>query len=57
MQRRGSGYVVKMFSMELPGRRKRVRQQMRFMDVVKKDKQKAGMTEEDARDGVWLRWR
>lgn len=56
MQRRGSGYVVKMFSMELPGRRKRVRQQMRFMDVVKKDKQKAGMTE-DARDGVWLRWR
>lgn len=57
MQRRGSGYIVKMFSTELPGRRKRRRQQMSFMDVVKKDKQKAGKAEEDASDRVWLRWR
>lgn len=39
-------------SMELPGRRKRVRLQRNFMDVVKEDIQRVGMSEEDAKDRV-----
>lgn len=39
-------------SMELPGRRKRVRPQRKFMDVVKEDIQRVGMSEEDAKDRV-----
>lgn len=39
-------------SMELPGRRKRVRLQRKFMDVVKEDIQRGGMSEEDAKDRV-----
>lgn len=39
-------------SMELPGRRKRVRLQKKFMDVVKEDIQRVGMSEEDAKDRV-----
>lgn len=38
--------------MELPGKRKRGRSQRRFVDVVKEDMQRVGVTEEDARDGV-----
>lgn len=44
-----------MVGIELPGRQKRGRPQRGFTDVVKEDTQRAGVTEEDARDR--MRWR
>lgn len=41
-----------MLNMELSGRMKRERPQRRFKDVAKQDFQRAGRTEEDARDRV-----
>lgn len=56
MKRRESGYIgQRMLNMELSGRMKRERKQRRFKDVAKQDIQRAGRTEEDARDRV--RWR
>lgn len=44
-----------MLKTELPGRRKKGRSQKSFIDVVKQDMQMAGVTEEDAIDGVRYR--
>lgn len=52
---RKSRYIGQMIlNMELPGRRKTGRPE-RFMDVVKEDRQRFGVTEVDAQDRV--RWR
>ena len=45
----------KMLEMELPGKEKRGKPKRRFMDVVEKDRQGFGGTEEDAEDEV--RWK
>ena len=39
-----------MLRMELPGKRKRSRPKIRFMDVVKEDMAEAEVTEEDTGD-------
>ena len=39
-----------MLRMELPGKRKRGKQKMRFMDVMKEDMAKVEVTEEDTED-------
>ena len=39
-----------MMGMELPGKRKRGRLKMRFMDVVKEDMAEVEVTEEDTED-------
>lgn len=44
-----------MFNIELLGKRKRERPQGKFLDVVKEDMQRFGVTEKNARDRV--RWR
>lgn len=43
-----------MVNMELPDKRKRGRPQRKFMNVVKKDMEKVGVTEKDPRDRVRL---
>lgn len=62
VQRRESEYSgQRMMRMEFSDRRKRERPQRRFMDVVKEDMQRVGVTEEDAGrggdQGSYLRWR
>lgn len=48
VQRRGSGYIGKsMLNMKLPARRKSGKSQIRFMDLVKEDLQRAGVMKED----------
>ena len=45
------GYIgSRMLRMELPGKRKRERPEMSFMDVVKEDMAEVEVTEEDAVD-------
>ena len=50
----------RMLRMELPGKRKRGRQKMRFMDVVKEDMAEVEVTEEETEDrSNWrckIRW-
>lgn len=46
MQRKDSGYKS-VLSLELPHKKQRIPQR-RFMDVVKEDKQRVGVSEEDA---------
>lgn len=56
VQRRDSEDTGKMIlNMEVEDRRKRGKQQIRFMDVVKENTKRVGVTEEDVRDRV--RWR
>lgn len=46
LQRRDGGYVgQRILRIEQPGRRKRERLQRRFVDVVKEDTQRVGVTE------------
>lgn len=55
VRRRDSGYSgQRVLKIELAGRRKRRRQQRRFMDAVKEDMQRAGVVVKDARHCV--RW-
>ena len=44
-----------MLRMELPGKRKRGRPKMRFMDATREDMAVTEVTEEDAED--WSEWR
>ena len=49
--RKDDGYIERrMLMMEFPGKRKRGRPKMRFMDVVKEDMAEVEVTEEDAED-------
>ena len=51
--RKDDGYIGRrMLRMELPGKRKRGRSKMRFMDVVREDMAVVEMMEEDAEDIV-----
>ena len=45
-----------MLRTELPGKRKRGRAKMRFMDAAREDKARAEVTEEDAEDRTNWRW-
>lgn len=56
VQRRDYKYIGQrsMPSMELSGRRKRGRPQRRFIDLLKKDMQVVGVTEQDTKDR--MRW-
>lgn len=47
--------IVVTVNMELPDKRKRGRPQRKFVNGVKKDMEKVGVTEKDPRDRV--RWR
>lgn len=56
VQKRDSEDTGKMIlNMEVEDRMKRGKQQTRFMDVVKENTKRVGVTEEDVRDRV--RWR
>ena len=57
VQRSDDGYIGKrMLKMKTPGKRRRGRPKRRYMDVVKEDMQKVGVTEEDARvRALWRR--
>ena len=58
VRRKDDGYIGRrMLRMELPGKRKRGRPKMRFMDVVKEDMAVVEVTEEDAEDGTKWRWK
>lgn len=52
MQRRERAYFQKMLMIELPGRRERGRAQRRFVDFMKENMHRVGVTEEVAKHGV-----
>ena len=55
--RKDSGYIgIMLLTMELPGKRKRGRPKMRFMDAVREDMTAVEVTEEDAEERTeWRR--
>ena len=58
VRRKDNGYIERRtLRMELPGKRKRGRPKMRFMDVVKEGMAEAEVTEEDTEDRNNWRWK
>ena len=56
--RKDDAYIGRrMLMMEMPGKRKRGRPNMRFMDVVKEDMAEVEVTEEDTKDRSNWRWK
>ena len=54
VRRKDDGYIGR--RMQLPGKRKRGRLKMRFMDAVREDMAEVEVAEEDAEDTKEWRW-